>query len=51
MRPDATAFSSKTYLIQNKTEILSSYPTYAGYVIEETTTSNTFTDTLTFTVG
>lgn len=51
MRADATPFVSKTYLIQNKTEILSTYPTYAGYVIEEITLLNTFTDTLTFTVG
>lgn len=49
MRSDATAFSNKTYLVQNKTTILSSYPTFAGYIVEETTASNTFADTLTYT--
>lgn len=51
MRAEATAFGSKTYLIQNKTEILSTYPTYAGYVVEETTALKTFVDKLTFTVA
>jgi len=49
MRSDATAFANKTYLVQNKTTILSSYPTFAGYIVEETTASNTFADTLTYT--
>jgi hypothetical protein len=49
MRSDATAFSNKTYLVQNKTTILSSYPTFAGYIVEETTASNTFADTLIYT--
>lgn len=49
MRADATPFASKTYLILNKTEIISVYPTYAGYIIGETTSGQTFTDTLIFT--
>ena len=49
MRPDTTLFANKTYLVQTKTTILSSYPTYAGYIVEETTASNTFADTLTYT--
>ena len=49
MRANSTAFSGKTYLVQSKTTIFSSYPTYAGYIVEETTASNTFADTLTYT--
>lgn len=48
IRADATAFGSKTYLIQSFTQNYTTYPTFAGYVIGETTASNTFTDTLTF---
>ena len=47
MRADATSFSSKTYLINNKTNIITNYKSQAGYVTEETTASNKFTDTLT----
>lgn len=49
MRPDATPFANKTFLILSKTEILSVYPTFAGYVVSETTTGSTLIDTLTFT--
>lgn len=49
IRADATAFGSKTYLVQNNTTIYNKYPTFAGYVVEETTASNTFIDKLTFT--
>lgn len=49
IRADATAFGSKTYLVQNNTTIYNKYPTFAGYVVEETTGSNTFVDKLTFT--
>jgi hypothetical protein len=49
IRADATAFGSKTYLVQNNTTIYNKYPTFAGYVVEETTVSNTFVDKLTFT--
>lgn len=48
IRSDVTPFLSKTYLINNKTNIITNYQTLAGYVEEETTASNTFTDTLTF---
>lgn len=47
-RSDVTAFGSKTYLIASKTVLTNSYQTVAGYIVEETTASNTFTDTLTF---
>lgn len=48
VRADIVAFADKTYLVQSKTTLLSSYPTYAGYVVEETTSGETFTDKLTF---
>lgn len=48
IRPDTTAFASKTYLVQASTTIYPTYPTYAGYVVGETTASNTLADTLTF---
>ncbi len=49
IRADATAFGSKTYLVQNNTTLYNKYPTFAGYVVEETTVSNTFVDKLIFT--
>lgn len=49
IRADATVFASKTYLIQNKTTIIPIYQLTAGYVIQETTSGETFTDKLTFT--
>lgn len=49
MRADATAFGSKTYLVQAKATIFNKYPTFAGYIVEETTGGETFTDKLTFT--
>lgn len=49
IRADATAFGSKTYLVQSNATIFNKYPTFAGYVVEETTVSNTFVDKLTFT--
>lgn len=48
VRADATAFGSKTYLIQSFTQLQISYPLFAGYGIEETTGGETFTDKLTF---
>ena len=48
IRPDAVAFGSGTYLVQNKTTLIPSFLTEAGYIVEETTTGNTFTDKLTF---
>ena len=47
-RADATAFIDKNYLVQTNTTLIRNYPTNAGYIVEETTASNTFTDTLTF---
>jgi hypothetical protein len=49
VRADATAFASKTYMVQNSTTLIPSYQLYAGYAVEETTASNTFVDKLTFT--
>jgi hypothetical protein len=48
LRADDTAFSSRTYLIQNNAYIFTVYPLYAGYVVEETTSSQAFTDTITY---
>lgn len=49
IRADTTPFASKTYLIQNFTTIFSVYPIYAGYAVEETETSQTFADKITYT--
>lgn len=49
VRADATAFTSKTYMVQVNKTLIPLYQLAAGYIIEETTASNTFTDTLTFT--
>jgi hypothetical protein len=51
IRANATAFSSKTYLRQAQTDIIISYPLFAGYAEEETTGGETFTDRLTFTAS
>jgi hypothetical protein len=50
LRADATSFGSKTYLVQTNTTIFNKYPTNAGYIVQETTTGETFLDKLTFTV-
>lgn len=47
-RPDLTAFANKTYMRQAKTDIITTTPTYAGYIVEETTAGQTFTDKLIF---
>ena len=49
MRPDTVALGSATYLVLAGDTIYNKYPTYAGYIVEETTASNTFIDKLTFT--
>lgn len=51
MRADANPFSSTVYMVQNNTTMMRYLPTYAGYVIGETTPGNTFTDTLNFIIG
>ena len=48
IRADATAFTGKTYLVQNKQTFIPLYQTYAGYVVEETTVGETFVDKLIF---
>jgi hypothetical protein len=48
IRADTTAFASKTYMVSASTTIYPTYPTFAGYVVGETTVSNTLADTLTF---
>lgn len=49
IRADATVFANKTYLVQTNATIYNKYPTFAGYIVEETTASNTFVDKLKFT--
>ncbi len=51
IRSAATAFGSKTYLINAGTVVSTKATTTAGYAYQENTASNTFTDKLTFTVG
>jgi hypothetical protein len=48
IRPNSVAFASTTYLVQSKTTLIPVYPTNAGYVTEETTAGQTFTDKLNF---
>jgi hypothetical protein len=48
LRASGTAFSSKTYLVQGSTTIYPTYPTFAGYVIGESTAGETLADQLTF---
>jgi len=48
IRANATAFANKTFMRQNKTDIITIYPTFAGYVVGETTSGETFTDKLIF---
>lgn len=48
IRANAVAFSAKTYLIQSKTSIYTSYQLFAGYLTEEPTAGETFADKLTF---
>lgn len=50
IRADVTPFASKTYLVQSYTTLMLSYNTLAGYIVGETTVSNTLTDKLTFTI-
>jgi hypothetical protein len=48
LRANTTPFASKTYLLENNTEIYRRYPLYAGYAITETTTGSTILDTITY---
>lgn len=48
IRADATAFANRTFMIQGKTTLITTYPTFSGYCIEETTSGQTFSDTLIF---
>lgn len=47
-RDNGTALSSATYLVQNQTLIGRVWATVSGYIVGETTSGNTLTDTLTF---
>jgi hypothetical protein len=49
IRTDATAFASKTYIVQGNTTLIPLYQLSAGYIVEETTSGETFADKLTFT--
>jgi len=48
LRGDSTSFADGIFLIQNKTTISRIFQTISGYVTEETTTGQTFSDTLNF---
>ena len=48
-RDNATPFTDGTYLVQNQLVISHQWSTISGYMVEETTTGETFNDTLTFT--
>jgi hypothetical protein len=48
IRAASTPFTSKTYMMLAFQTILTSYPTFAGYVIEEDEPSEDYTNTLTF---
>lgn len=48
MRALSVAFANKTLLIDTYTEVFTLYPTFAGYIIQEDTAGQTFTDKLTF---
>jgi hypothetical protein len=45
-RKDSVALSSADYLVQSQTLLSRIWPTAAGYIIQETTASNTFADTI-----
>jgi hypothetical protein len=47
-RADGTPFSGGTYLVQNAQLISRIWPTISGYLIEETTSGETFADSLNF---
>lgn len=47
-RANGTAFSSGSYLVQNQQVIGRLWNTLAGYIVGETTSSNTLNDSLTF---
>lgn len=49
LRADSTPFANKTFLVNNNTLLINSYPSFAGYIIGETTVSNTFADKITYT--
>jgi hypothetical protein len=48
VRPSTTAFASGTYLIQNKTTISRLFPTISGYIVQEDTAGQKFSDSLNF---
>lgn len=51
IRSDVTPFANKTFLRQNNTDLIPTSGTFAGYVVEETTPLNTFTDKLILTAS
>lgn len=51
IRPNATVFGSRTYLIQASAILAISQEAAAGYAYQEITGGETFTDKITFTVG
>lgn len=47
VRPNAVGLSAATYLVQNNTTLLSKYPLFAGYIVEDVF-PNDFNSTLTY---
>jgi hypothetical protein len=48
LRADSTAFASSTYLVSSNTTVFNKYGLVSGYVIPETTSGSTLSDSLTF---
>ena len=48
LRSDSTSFANGMFLIQNRTTISRIFQTISGYVTEETTSGQTFADTINF---
>jgi hypothetical protein len=47
-RMDVTSYGGGTVMVAGSTELQRNYSTFAGYIVSETTTGHTLTDTLTF---
>jgi hypothetical protein len=48
IRPDSIPFTGTTYMVKNNNEIYNKYTMYSGYAVGETTSGQTFTDTIVF---
>lgn len=47
-RADATAFANRSFLVQSSSQLSTEWQTKAGYIVEETTSGETFGDKLTY---